>query len=695
MINDPSGILGRIPELEPIAEEPSIRKAIEGGDPFKIYRALFWARLLGKIRSHREVLDAVLANRRLFARPLKGVPSLSTVNSVGTGFVGSSEEAPDGTHIATHAIVVLFKIPLLPLGAYVVRHAEGSSWNIFVRVPLGTLPWLYSRAIALGAIASVLVAGAAAFHASRHHELRIVNAFSKSVQVTIGKEKRTVPARGDDVFELPTGRYEATAETEAGVQVDKASLEVSTSPDQQIWNLAGAAPLFLLDIHYGPSSSPTRTAPPKPTTLCGQKLIKLSSVDYAFREPEKSVSLPKGSGGVTKQYLDYQKADGDLTRLCYFRLLEAGRAAESLPALGVAAEVEGWKGDAAGNAIAAAVNLKDGRALEWAKKARDADPTSIEANRHYQDAAKSAGKEAEAVAEYKQRAEAADSADAWYLYARLLHGEPYRTLTDRLAARFPDHAWLQRALVWSRSRVNDWDGVAKAAAKLRSLSPEVAEDTLPLEVRALVATGDKTQALRLLRTRFEGEKAGGRLPLALLFARVSKGGGAPADELIERLEKENEGDKLWLLRQQSGLPVPDDVPGVGLSLERLTARDPAAALKASAGSGPQDVARIEPDTWTLLFSEAARTRDGKAEAALLKAPKLPADDLEALRGYARGEPVNLDDFDLPPEQLAAAALVRSRNPSLPESERQSLRAQAKRLDVLQGPVTAALASWKP
>ncbi len=44
MLQDPSEILNRVPELESLAGEPSIRRAIEAGDPFKIYRALFWTR---------------------------------------------------------------------------------------------------------------------------------------------------------------------------------------------------------------------------------------------------------------------------------------------------------------------------------------------------------------------------------------------------------------------------------------------------------------------------------------------------------------------------------------------------------------------------------------------------------------------------------------------------------------------------
>ena len=52
--NDPSGILNRIPELEALAHDSRIRRAIEAGKPHAIYRALFWANLLGRSGAHAE-----------------------------------------------------------------------------------------------------------------------------------------------------------------------------------------------------------------------------------------------------------------------------------------------------------------------------------------------------------------------------------------------------------------------------------------------------------------------------------------------------------------------------------------------------------------------------------------------------------------------------------------------------------------
>ena len=65
-----------------------------------------------------------------------------------------------------------------------------------------------------------------------------------------------------------------------------------------------------------------------------------------------------------------------------------------------------------------------------------------------------------------------------------------------------------------------------------------------------------------------------------------------------------------------------------------------------------------------------------------------------MRKLARLEREVSSNIDLDPELLAAALLVRSRNTSLAASERKMLVDEARRLDVLRGPVTTAIQGWK-
>jgi hypothetical protein len=252
MIQDPAGLLQRVPELRPLCEDPGVRRAVERGDPFRLYRALRWARWLGRLRSQRELIDALLRQRRLFALPLKSNPWLGTVNGFGASLLGSAErDEQDGTHIATHYVVALFAIPLLPLGAYVVRRGEGSgafnrSWAFFARVPMGPLPWLWSRALALGVMALVVLGAARAYQDSRYQEVRLINGLLQPVRVELGGVKMAVPAQGMKVLsQVPIGLQEGRAEPQEGVEVDTIELDVSSGFEVLAWSIAGAAPVFL------------------------------------------------------------------------------------------------------------------------------------------------------------------------------------------------------------------------------------------------------------------------------------------------------------------------------------------------------------------------------------------------------------------------------------------------------------------
>src|SRR5215469_13256599 len=114
MIRDPAGLLQRISELEPLCEEPRIRRAVETGNPFKVYRALVIARLLRRAPAQRATLDLLLRHRRLFARPIGRTPWLATYNGFGATFLGNAEKDADGSYVTGHYLVAFLAIPLFP-----------------------------------------------------------------------------------------------------------------------------------------------------------------------------------------------------------------------------------------------------------------------------------------------------------------------------------------------------------------------------------------------------------------------------------------------------------------------------------------------------------------------------------------------------------------------------------------------------
>jgi len=141
-LTDPTGILSRVPELVPIAEAaPAIAKAVERGDVHGLYRAIWWAHIRKQLPQHRELMGEILAQRRLFLRPIKRAPVMATYNGVGARIYGNAEpDMVDGSYIATHSFTLLF-VPVLPFSAYLVKHAGGKTYTFMGKVPLSTFHW--------------------------------------------------------------------------------------------------------------------------------------------------------------------------------------------------------------------------------------------------------------------------------------------------------------------------------------------------------------------------------------------------------------------------------------------------------------------------------------------------------------------------------------------------------------------------
>ena len=187
--------------------------------------------------------------------------------------------------------------------------------------------------------------------------------------------------------------------------------------------------------------------------------------------------------------------------------------------------------------------------------------------------------------------------------------------------------------------------------------------------------------------------------MAQRFARAAAVAGIGAsDVLIARVEREAHlpgGEKLWLLREQSGLKVPKEVTTPGLALVRALAQDPVGAVRLAGSASDPDLRALDRGAWALLYCEAARTGNTEVERSLLRFAGASAwGELAAMRKLARLELAVSPDVDLDPEILAATLLVRSRNPSLAPPERKMLVDQARRLDVLRGSVTSAIPAWK-
>ncbi len=706
MIQDPAGILQRIPELKPLCEDPGVLRAVESGDPFRLYRALRWARWLGRLRSHRETLDALLSQRRLFARPLKGNPWLGTVNGFGATLLGNTEPDPhDGTHIATHYVVALFAVPLLPLGAYVVRSGDGSttlnrSWTLFARVPLSLLPWLWSRSLALGVMVLVALGALQTFQDSRYQDVRVLNGFAKPLSVQVGGVTRRVPAHGMEVLpQVPVGRQQGRAVTEDGYEVDTLELEVSSGFDVLAWNIAGAAPVYRETVIYTPSSG-SDTPSVKPDIYCGKKTIALRDVDYAFREPPSSLQMSKSQGRATRSHVTVAPQEAGRLPVCLAVLASQDQLAQAGPLLELSARVMDWELEATSGAIWIALEKAPQEALRVARAAVQAQQDNLELHRLYQWVAELTGHWQEVVEEYRSRAQAhPDSAPAQYLHARLLRGREGKAAMEQLVQRFPQEPQILRAVTYNRWLAGDWKGTMQAWEALRSLSASEAAKVAEMEALALVALGKRGEALELLKKVFAEEEPGNRSRTAEVYARIARDAkGVAPDELIAQLEASNskeQDSRRWDLRSRAGLSIEGAPDLPGFRLMSTVGRDPRAAVTVAAQLKSSDYHLLSSEGWALAYGEAARTGAAEPQNALARAHLLDPVSRELFRRFVRGEAVSLEEADLAPEVRAAACFVRSRNKALPAQERRQLVEQARKDDALHGAVTEAIATWVP
>lgn len=692
MIADPAGLLRRMPELETVArDDAAIRSALESGDPFKVYRSLRWGRWTGRLRAHAEVVKELLANRRLFARPLTSSPGLFTLNSLGLGFVGETERDTDGTYITMHAIVVLFKVPLLPLGSYLVGDGDTDrSYRIYARVPMGTISWLWSRAAALGAALLVLSGAAGAVHDSRYATVRVANGFSKHLEVEVGGKKAAVPPGSVWMLDgVPVGTQPARA-TLDGQVVDEAPLDVSSGHDAFVWNVGGVAAVYAVDINYY-DVMPAYPNDPKPFFFCGQRQLK-HNADFLFRDPDSSVSMSKGTKVVTKRLLAAAWRRPEDTRAPCLSILWLAQDAAGLQ---LASEALRRAGELAEDdevlpILAAVYGDKEAGQYEAAKALFERKPTA-ENGRMLVWVADETGHLDEVRADFEARRTAKpEDADAAYLALRASQKTPDLASCEAMLARFPDNEEVRAATQYAALRENKPDRALDLwLQRLDDDADEACRSVYGVAEAALLAHRER-EVLEALDAC-----GGGRDALApstaLAAARLSLTQNTAPARWLTRIESEALRDRASLLCQQ---PV-DKVEKTPLeSYARLIAavhKDGASTLAASTLVRVDELQVVESELPLLIWAEAVRTKHEVAKS-FARRLQLRRAEREALEAYVNGASRELT-VPLMPHERAVVHFVRSRADGIDGAEKAKLVALAKQDAVLSPLLTDALEHW--
>ena len=704
---DPAGMLERVPELAPLAEAHSgLRRAIEMGKPHAAYRALFWLRLSGKSGKDATLIRQLLATRRLFFQPLiGGAPTMFTYNGIGARPYGNAEpDANDGSHILTLFFVIFF-VPVYPFSSYLVRSAGSSGWTFFGKVPLSAACFLWQRAIALAGVVAVVFGAVNAFGGMRYNTVQLVNALPAPVTVKVGTESVLVMPHTVGKARPRVGTQDVVVELDGKV-LERGQLHVKRGYDVNAWNVLGAGALYHRDVVYTAKDSNETPSEAEPDIHCGEREVFRDDVDYVFTTPPEEIKMGEHEKVAHRSFFGLAEVP---PLACVFSLQSKGRAPEAKALALAVAKASEYDFPIVERAVEALTQMDDeNAAVELLDSARKQHDGVIEFHRSYQTQAISAGHRDAVLADYRERAAAhPESADATYLYGRLLAGsEADRFVSDALT-RFPRHAYLLRSAAYRALTRGDYAETERLVDVLRGVDVSAWQQAVDLELRALAASG-KIEKARTIATeclKSPSLAPGDRMDTVVaaeLLAHFEP--ASPSTELAGQISGENEREtkELRLIARVHGCEtVPltdlqeleDEQLKAGLELELLARKDPQLALAQVLKTG--EAARgITAVSWALLYGEAVRLDPNHPAIPVLsrKAP-LGHAHLVALTHFIVDGTDSADLEDFPPDVLAAASFVRSRKLSAGSTERQALLTRAARQDMLHGSVSIAMKEW--
>jgi hypothetical protein len=650
----------------------------------------------------------VVGRRRLFIEPLKRAPRLSTYNGIGAAVHDEAEREPDGTYIKTHWFVVLF-VPVFPLRSYLVLDGDkpGRSWRFVGQVPLSGVTFLWQRTLACAVACSVALSAVHAWDVSRHGTIYVVNGLPHEIHAAV------VGAAGFDVApnSLKSARLESGPQTLElsmnGHVIETGKLLVARGRDLVVWNVLNAALIYQEAVTYTAVDNRPEH-PARPEFYCSSPAIELGAVDYAFTDPPRSVSMPKGSSRIVRRHLGIVR-DPDASCVTYLQTRGKVQDAAAL-ALGITRAL-GYELRSAQRATELLMMAgNEPAAVSCARSARDANPESIPHHRIYQVLRQQLDQLPELIAEYRDRVKAEpQSVDGQYLLATLLDDDEAAALIRAGLARAPRHPYLLRAQAAQDAKRGAFESAQAHMALLREVDevlwvdaaeqafyPWTAGGAIPAArqlIKALAGhagtnrdarLGYVTQAVQL--ARFDPMED----PAPLLDSLVTeRGNPAVSDQMQARLD-----GGLALSASELEL-VRDPAARSALEIALLARTHPLLALETLQTGDRGVIERLSSVEFMLLFGEAARLDPPHpALARLLDAMSADKRTAQALVRYIREGREFPELRRMRGELRAALDLARARRPELRDEQRAELLARVAAQDVLRGPVTAARDAWE-
>jgi len=562
-----------------------------------------------------------------------------------------------------------------------------------MRTPVEVLLGYFRRSRATVVLLAAMAAGAAFFLWNRAHPtVWVLNPFDEQIEVRIGAKVVTVTPHGRASTEVPTGP--ATVVVSRGTQVlETTKVTVPAGADAAIYNPFGAAPLFLVGVHYS-FSRPKEGSEGDFGYLGGRPWVVVEHANYVFEQPPESIQ--------SSSYLDDVRSlittvgDGSWRSSAAW-LYEHERTQEILT-------LQRALGALAPEMFQIAFVAARERGLDEViafEKDEMAKGETYDLLRQYQRDRRAHDGIVSVRKEFAERALRDPGAESRLLLARVDERE---SAERALRSLVTDGTWgpaAKKVLAYRLSHGERWSEVEDL------LGPKPDPVYLDVLLQALVRQGKNAQALALLEEYVADKDA----PAIVLVeaAKELDPSSSRAEKLIGQLKsarKGFDGARVDLVRVVAGLPVDEAAPKAAptsrtermyrdaILLTKVALKDPDRARSLLTKSPSPSLLGVDPRLALLLLAEHHRLGGDNTVRLLLAAAQrqstLPAPAI--FRFVDEGE----DSEDLreaDADERAAVLLVRARKLEAEGRDGSGLRSEARRLAALGGPIAQAIRNW--
>jgi hypothetical protein len=568
-----------------------------------------------------------------------------------------------------------------------------------------------TRRLSLGGTAlGVLLFGGLFFGTCDLQGVHFVNALEVPVDVLVdGSRALSLEPGVHKERSFTSGPHHIEVKTRDGRSVEQADLFVHTGESRAVvWNVLGAAPLYLQTHLYARSGGLGRSnGPPTVTHYAGTRLVDQPNVEYVFTSAPSSISTKDKSGRAITR-LSLNLAEGGWRTSA--RLLEDQRKFAELA--GVAEgilQVEPRSEEALTAALTGWYHAHGPEAaLSFLRRVRDAQPDWFTPTERTVHLSLVLGQREALRQSLAANAEKVPEGDVTLAFlAKVEPPEAGRARLEAVLAKNPEDAFFQAEVARLRFVTGRYDEAVALNDKRFGPGRPVDEGALSAHLRSMVALGLASDALKL------AAQVGDKAPtvswrFAVLYGQLAsfvpkEQWPRPVQHFVEKANgnRTDRGLRLWMkallgeeLSATELRDVPDEDVRKALTLIRAAWSDPELAWKECRNASPRALAMLDTTTALLLAAEFERAGDAALAGQLFGALALEVPLSRAELRRAVFEPEGLALLaHLDPEWRAAVTLARARRLDALGEDSREVYAQVLADDLLQAQVTSALRRW--